>query len=52
LAIAELYGSNFLESVSGFAVVDAFGVQGGVNTKGEGPVDYDLSYFGTWVNGN
>jgi hypothetical protein len=52
LAIAELYGSNFLESVSGFEIVDAFGVQGAVNTKGEGPVDFDLSYFGTWVNGN
>ena len=48
LAIALLYGNNYAEA-SGFQVVNATGASDGVNTKGHGPVNYQLNYLGTWV---
>jgi hypothetical protein len=49
-AIASLYGDNgaYVEQAIGFAVVNAFGTAGGVNTKGVGSVNYQLNYFGKW----
>jgi hypothetical protein len=51
LAIAELYGSGFAETASGFEVVNAIAVQGAVNSKEQGPINYQLNYLGTWVEG-
>ena len=52
LAIAQLYGNNYSEEASGFDVVNAIGSQFGVNTKGRGPLKYDLNYVGKWVGGS
>ena len=51
LAIASLYGNDgdYAGQALGFAVVNAYGTAGGVNTEGQNPVNYQLNYFGTWV---
>jgi hypothetical protein len=49
-AIASLYGNDgsYTEQALGFAAVNAIGGQG-VNSKGQGPVSYQLTYAGNWV---
>ncbi len=51
-AIAQLYGGNFSEQASGFAIVNAFATLGGVNTHTAGPdaLSYQLRLDGTWVS--
>ena len=33
----------------GSAVVNAYGTEGGVNTRGQGSVNYKLNYIGSWI---
>ena len=51
LAIAQLYGTengnNYSEEAWGFQTVNAID-EGGTNTKGQGPVNYQLNYLGNW----
>jgi hypothetical protein len=50
--IAQLSGNNSTAKVSGFRTVNAVGAAGGVNIKGVGPVNYKLTYIGSWVSGS
>ena len=51
---ASLYGNtgNYVEQAYGFGVVDAYNNLNNRDTKGQGSVSYQLTYFGTWTAGS